>query len=55
MKIKEFAKELESEEWNKFLRIAKQMVKDRRVVTGVVCVKNDGDMIVTDSEGMNEV
>ena len=55
VKIKEFAEELESEEGNKFVRIAKQMVKDRRDVTGVVCVKNEGDMIVTDIEGMKEV
>ena len=39
----------------KFLRIAKQMVKDRRLVTGVACVENEVDMIVTDSEGMKEV
>ena len=55
-KRKEFASELESEKGQRsFFKIAKQMVKERRDVTGTNCVKDDDGNIVTDNRGVKEV
>ena len=55
-KRNEFASELESERGQKsFFKIAKQMVKERRDVTGASCMKDEDGNIVTDSRGVKEV
>ncbi|KAM9794705.1 uncharacterized protein LOC133163459 [Syngnathus typhle] len=55
-KRKKFASELEREGGQKsFFKIAKQMVKERRDVTGANCVKDEVGNIVTDNRGVKEV
>ena len=38
-----------------FLKIGKQMVRDRQYVKGSSCVKDEDGIIVTDSDGVKEV
>ena len=55
-KRQEFAAELGSEEGKKnFFRVAKQMAKDQRDVTGSCCMKDEQGNITAEGEEMKEI